>query len=287
LAANTPNDGTHDIAVPNIVAPNCRIMIEPVDNIYYAVNSTRFSIGNFVSTCTTYPSSLNLNLGIPDGTGAGQAGAPLFHTINIPDSKIIDYIVVNVDVSHGYIQDLIIQIQHPDGTTFTNVWNRNCGSENDLDVFFEDGAIDIVCAEPTSGNYAPANPLSVFSGLNSSGDWTIAITDSFNVFTGVLNDWHIEICEQVLDTPEFDELVNFSIFPNPNKGTFNVKMNALSNKNIDIAVYDIRGRKVYDNRFVSSLNFDEEIQLNNAQSGFYLVKVSDGLREVTKKIIIE
>jgi hypothetical protein len=36
----TPNDGSEAIVVPNVTAKNCRILIEPVGNIYYVVNST-------------------------------------------------------------------------------------------------------------------------------------------------------------------------------------------------------------------------------------------------------
>jgi hypothetical protein len=43
LASNTPNDGSEAIVVPN-VTKNCRILIEPVGNIYYVVNSTAFAI---------------------------------------------------------------------------------------------------------------------------------------------------------------------------------------------------------------------------------------------------
>jgi hypothetical protein len=40
--------------VPNVTAKNCRILIEPVGNIYYVVNSA-FAIGYSVeSTCATY-----------------------------------------------------------------------------------------------------------------------------------------------------------------------------------------------------------------------------------------
>jgi hypothetical protein len=54
LASNTPNDGSEAIVVPN-VTKNCRILIEPVGNIYYVVNSTAFAIGYSVeSTCATY-----------------------------------------------------------------------------------------------------------------------------------------------------------------------------------------------------------------------------------------
>jgi hypothetical protein len=55
LLSNTPNDGSEAIVVPNVTAKNCRILIEPVGNIYYVVNSTAFAIGYSVeSTCATY-----------------------------------------------------------------------------------------------------------------------------------------------------------------------------------------------------------------------------------------
>ncbi|MDI1305761.1 MAG: M12 family metallo-peptidase [bacterium] len=55
LASNTPNDGSQTVTVPNITAKNCRILIEPTANIYYAVNSIPFAIGYSVtSSCNTY-----------------------------------------------------------------------------------------------------------------------------------------------------------------------------------------------------------------------------------------
>jgi hypothetical protein len=54
LASNTPNDGSEAIVVPNVTAKNCRILIEPVGNIYYG-EQYRFAIGYSVeSTCATY-----------------------------------------------------------------------------------------------------------------------------------------------------------------------------------------------------------------------------------------
>lgn len=287
LVANIPNDGTQNITVPNITASNCRIMVEAVGNIFFNVNTERFSIGNFVTTCTQYASAANLNLSIPDNTGNAVGDI-----INIPDSKTIDYITVNVDITHDWINDLIIQIQHPNGTTFTNVWNRTCDNEDGLNIIFEDGASVISCVTTPpppliiSGTYAPTSPLSVFSGLDSAGDWTIEISDNASADTGVLNDWYIEICEATLSIPEFNELTNISIFPNPNSGEFTVKLNSNSGNNIKITVYDIRGRKVFNNTYNNSSNFNEVINLNNVQSGIYLLNVSDGIRSTTKKIIV-
>ena len=45
LAENIPNNGKASIVVPGDIATNqARLKIEPVDNVYYAVNSTNFSI---------------------------------------------------------------------------------------------------------------------------------------------------------------------------------------------------------------------------------------------------
>ena len=244
LASNTPNDGSHDVTIPAIPAPYCRIMVEAVGNIFYAINPENFAIDYEVTTtCTQYASAPNLNVAIPDGVGSNQPGPAVINTINIADATTIGEVKVNVDVTHSYINDLVIQLQHPDGATFTNVWARNCGSEDGLDITFEDGAAAIACANPTVGTYAPASPLNVFSGLDSQGDWNLALVDFWNADTGVLNDWYIEICsttEIPLSVEEFG-LNDFSIYPNPNNGTFNVKFNnALDATQID--VYDVRGR---------------------------------------------
>ncbi len=49
LASNTPNDGTQDVLLTNITTSQARIKIEPVNNIFYAVNSTNFSIDKTTS----------------------------------------------------------------------------------------------------------------------------------------------------------------------------------------------------------------------------------------------
>ena len=44
LSANTANDGSEDIIVPNNITTQARIMIEAVDNIFYNVNIVNFEI---------------------------------------------------------------------------------------------------------------------------------------------------------------------------------------------------------------------------------------------------
>lgn len=49
LISNTPNDGTQQITLTNVATTQARIKVEAADNIFYAVNSTNFSIDNVAS----------------------------------------------------------------------------------------------------------------------------------------------------------------------------------------------------------------------------------------------
>ncbi len=83
------------------------------------------------------------------------------------------------------------------------------------------------------------------------------------------------------------ELENLSIYPNPNNGEFNIAFNPKSGKAIKVEVFDIRGRAIYTNLYSSVSRFEEVVGLNNAQSGVYLITISDGPLKVTKKIIVD
>ena len=80
---------------------------------------------------------------------------------------------------------------------------------------------------------------------------------------------------------------NFSIYPNPNKGNFNVKFDSSSSNDISIMVQDIRGRNIFDKQFSNTGMFSQNLQLENVESGVYLVTVKDGDKKIVKRIVIE
>ena len=285
LIANTPNDGSESIIVPNTPAAFCRIMIQPVDNIYFAINTENFAIDYSITTeCTTYSSGQNLNLPIPDNTGA-----TLLNSINVGDSEIIDYISVNVDLDHSYVSDLTIQLNHPDGTIFSSLWSKECFDENNLNITFKDGNPSIVCAEPTVGNYSPSTPLSVFSGLNSSGNWSISLNDNGVEDIGILNDWSIEICTStttVLDVEE-ETFKDFKIFPNPSNGAINISLLANQNEEVHVDLYDITGRLIRNKKYTTTTSrFTKQFTYGAISSGIYILKVSQGNKIISKRIAI-
>lgn len=83
-------------------------------------------------------------------------------------------------------------------------------------------------------------------------------------------------------------LSNFALYPNPNSGSFTVQFDSVSSTNeVKISVNDMRGRQIYVKNYQNTGLFNEEVQLNNVQSGIYLVTVEDGNRKEVKKIVVE
>lgn len=280
LAANTPNDGSETITVPNVATANARIMVEAVGNIFYAVNSSPFSIGD-CNYFIVYPFA-----NIPDGVGPNQAGTPLVSTINVPNNFNINDVKVSVDINHTWNGDLVIRLEHPNGTQVT-LWNRTCNapSTSGINVTFQNGAPAIVCASPTSGTYSPVGDLSVLNGLSGQGTWKLIITDNYNSDTGSLVAWALDFgC--TASTTNFDAL-NFKVYPNPNKGNFTLEFDSTSTDDIKVEVYDIRGRKIFAQNYQNTGSFAQQINLTDVQTGIYIMNVSDGKQTQTRKIVVE
>jgi hypothetical protein len=52
LAANTPNDGSQSITVPNNPGSSCRVKVEAVGNIFFDISNVNFTIGGTPPACT-------------------------------------------------------------------------------------------------------------------------------------------------------------------------------------------------------------------------------------------
>ena len=118
--------------------------------------------------------------------------------------------------------------------------------------------------------------------IGSFGTTGVTLTATFtNGIQGVYSFARIES----LPAESF-ELSGVNLYPNPNNGSFSVQFTP-SAQNIGVIVFDMRGRIIYDKKYQNNGLFNETIQLDNVQSGVYLVKVQDGSRSLTKKIVVE
>jgi hypothetical protein len=81
----------------------------------------------------------------------------------------------------------------------------------------------------------------------------------------------------------FDNEDMFRIYPNPTNGDLNIRINNFVGK-VNIQVIDINGRIV--NEFINTdFNVEKTVNINNLQSGIYVIKVASDDLNFTQKII--
>ena len=281
--SGVPNSGSATITVPNVVTQTARIMVRAKENIYYAVNSRNILIGySITNTCTTYP--FNTAFSPTDGSSSYT-----IKTITVPATTgTISDVNINVNATHPNIQHLNIAVVRPTGSLLT-LYNQGCSSGVNMNVTWDAQGSALTCASPTQGTYVPVGSLDSMIGANPSGTWQMGFRDLVAGTTGTINSFSIEVCTQTIallgtQSNYFD---NFSLFPNPNDGNFTVKFNSNSGNDINIAVYDIRGRSIFNNLYQNNGLFEQTLQLDKVQSGIYLVNIQDGDKKITKKIVIE
>ncbi|WP_134341710.1 T9SS-dependent M36 family metallopeptidase [Flavobacterium psychrophilum] len=73
-------------------------------------------------------------------------------------------------------------------------------------------------------------------------------------------------------------------YPNPSNGLVNIKINQFTGK-VNLQVIDLNGRVVYSLKN-TDFNVEKTINLNNLQSGMYIIKIDGDELNYTKKIIL-
>ncbi|MEZ4801310.1 MAG: T9SS type A sorting domain-containing protein [Gelidibacter sp.] len=266
------------------------------------------AIGNYTiavtGTSTSVTNAKNVSLTVTNSPCVSVANTEYetsttgvtFNTINNLNtgkpSGYSDFTALSTDVNRNSSYPLTVKV-NTDGNYLTRTivwidWNQNCSFGDAGEEYLLGTAQNV-----TNGNTS-ASPLSITVPLTAVlGTTTMRVSTKYlNVPTSCENGADAEVedysvnVQMQLGVDEFG-VGNFSIYPNPNKGQFNVSLNSPSSEKVMITVYDIRGRKIYDNTFQNSSNFNQSISLNSVQSGMYLVKVSDGGKQATKKIVVE
>ncbi|GGD18601.1 metalloprotease Fpp1 [Flavobacterium orientale] len=234
--------------------------------------------------------STNVPVAIP------VTAATVSSTLTIPTNQnvTIQKVTVNLQLTHTWMNDLIVTLISPTGTQ-VQLMNRECVSNpafQNVSATFDDGGAVAVCQTAPnpalSGVILPEQPLSAFNNQNSQGLWTLQVQDVFDQDGGAIVNWSLTICSinaplSIEDTKVFD----FNLYPNPSNGTFTLQMDNTNGEPVDVSVYDMRGRILFDATYNTVGAMDETIQLQNVQTGVYLVSVKSGNAKEVKRIIIE
>ncbi len=78
-------------------------------------------------------------------------------------------------------------------------------------------------------------------------------------------------------------IVNFSAFPNPVKqGALTIKTFTTEEK--EVTIYNVLGKKVFSQKFSG---YTKQLDLTQIHSGIYIMKVLEGDKVATKKLVIK
>jgi subtilisin-like proprotein convertase family protein len=210
-------------------------------------------------------------------------------TLNVASGVVITDLNVNLNITHTYIQDLTITLTSPLGTVL-NLLVEPCGDNDNMNVTIDDSGSAVICGtgNPSlSGVVVPAQALSTFNGQNSAGTWTLTVADNYSGDGGTLNSWGLNFCTTQPLSSNSNQINDLVVYPNPNNGNFNIQFTSNSGNEIKVNVHDVRGREIFAKSYNNNGLFNESLELNNVQSGVYLVTVQDGARKEVKKIVVQ
>jgi hypothetical protein len=176
------------------------------------------------------------------------------------------------------------------GTYSVNVTDANGCSQSALVVITEPPvltvnvqAVNSTSATVTAGggtgsytySWTPSGQNGQTATNLSPGDYTCCVYDANGCSQ----------CGTVFLTriDEASQTESFSIHPNPSQGTFTISFDELKNENAELKIFDVMGRVV----FATTLNTKSQTLNPNLSSGIYFVKMSDGERVWTQKLVIE
>jgi subtilisin-like proprotein convertase family protein len=165
-------------------------------------NAVPFRFKTGVAICTTVNTYVSTD--IPKVISA--SGTPTINsTLTIPATvgAISDVNVIGLVGTHSYISDLTFALTSPSGKLDT-LFDKICGAEANFNLNLDDQAVTSAFPCPPVGNVTvkPQSPLSTFNGQNSTGVWTLTVSDANDTDGGSLTGWGLKITTcSIIPTP--------------------------------------------------------------------------------------
>lgn len=148
----------------------------------------------------------------------------------------------------------------------------------------------------TSHAYAVADNYNICLTVTVSCGAKDSVCSSYNVFKTLeikdeKNIIYINVRKPGLVTSlDKEELSDFNLtlYPNPNNGQFNLKINNAGSDQVTITIYNLMSEIVYARELIMSGDKTEElVELNEVSNGVYILRVDAGGKTIIKKIILD
>ncbi|MBP2615997.1 reprolysin-like metallopeptidase [Chryseobacterium jejuense] len=292
VAANTPNDGNEQITIPTgSTSANAFIMIEAVDNIYYAV-SPSFVIDYSVTgeNCSTYTYSGG-PITIKDGPGGSNISSPIVKVpLMVNNSGVITKIKITPAVTHPNVRHLSLGIESPTGASAL-FWNRSCNNSSGITAAFSDAGAAVTCASPVQGETKSYETLAIFKGHKAQGEWGLFASDNNPGSVGAITGWALEVCTQQTETLNTREVSSspladdIKVYPNPSDGNFFIKSQNIKGE-VKVTLFDSSGRLIYSSAYQSEGNNTKELNVN-VPKGVYVISINSSKGVYNSKLVIK
>ncbi len=80
----------------------------------------------------------------------------------------------------------------------------------------------------------------------------------------------------------------FNMYPNPTKGEFTLNLELVNTDKLTVQLFDVRGRMIGEKNYTDMVtNFSEKILFENTVAGLYLVKIINGTKQTTRKLVVK
>jgi hypothetical protein len=81
---------------------------------------------------------------------------------------------------------------------------------------------------------------------------------------------------------------NLSIYPNPNKGTFQLRFTTDGVQGVSASVYDLRGKEIYRrSEDLPTGTYEWDFSLSGVSAGIYHLRLNIGMEVRTIKVVVE
>ena len=262
--------------------------VTPSNSCGAGTASSTFSFTTTSESCKEFASQ-----DLPQ-TMSGSSAGTYESVINFGPNFVINDINVEVGITNGFTGSLDISLISPGGTEIDLSSGNGSASDNYVNTVFDQESTNMITNSvgPFTNTYQPEGDLSVLYGQMSGGNWTLRVVDNVSSFGGTFDLFELYFCVQgdirLSTADQENPISNLSLYPNPSNGEFNLNFDTDGSNEVKLQLFDLAGRMVQEqNHTTTGTRFSEKVTFRGLAKGLYLLKIVNGSKLSTEKLVIE
>jgi serine protease len=189
--AEQSQTGTYAITLETGILDNANNALNQNGNVTSGENPGDRYTGSINYSATNSYQAQNMPASVLD-----YATTP--YTLNITDSMAIQNVRVEVNISHGWMSDLVLKLRAPNGAEVLLANRRGGGGKGYQGTTFSDSASQSILSGygTFTGTYRPEMALSKFRGQSTAGTWSLIVEDKARGDGGNISSWSLSLDAQ-------------------------------------------------------------------------------------------